>query len=273
MYLVFDIGGTNTRIAKSIDGKTILDPKIIPTPKEFAEGMQVFKQTAMQLLNGEKVDKIAGGIAGILDKEKTRLVITPHINSDWVQKPLKGELEQLFNAPVKLENDTAVNGLGEANYGAGKGQEIVAYITISTGVGGVKIENGRIDENALGFEIGHQIINPDGNLCNCGGKGHWEAYIAGSALEKIYHQKGEEIKDPIIWDEIAKYTAIGLNNVIVHWSPDIVVLGGAVSQSIPLDKVEVYLKENLKVFPQPPKVVKATLGQDAGLYGALELLK
>lgn len=272
MYLVFDIGGTNTRIAKSSDLKTISEPKIISTSAVFEEGVQAFKQAADELLAGEKVEKIAGGIAGILDTEKSRLLFSPHIEG-WIQKPLKEELEKLFNVLVRLENDTAVNGLGEANFGAGRGKRIVAYITVSTGAGGVKIENGRIDENALGFEPGHQIIDPEGNLCNCGGKGHWEAYIAGSYLEKIYHQKGEEIKDPAIWDEVAKYTAIGLNNVIVHWSPDIVVLGGAVSQSISLDRVQAYLKENLKVFPEPPQVVKATLSNESGLYGALELLK
>ncbi len=260
------------RLAVSRDRETIENSKVIPTPADFNQGIEAFKQVYQELSGEEKVTGISGGIAGPLNKEKSMLIASPHIGG-WIQKPLKNELEKAFETEVQLENDTALVGLGEATKGAGNGYSIVAYLGIGTGIGGVRIVDRKIDNNALGFEPGHQIVVPDGNHCTCGGKGHLETYISGSYFPGLYQKKGEEITDPGIWDEVAKYTAIGLNNVIVHWSPDIVVLGGAVSQSIPLDKVEVYLKENLKVFPELPQVVKATLGQDAGLYGALELLK
>lgn len=99
-----------------------------------------------------------------------------------------------------------------------------------------------------------------------------EAYVGGAYLEKIYHQKAEEIKDPAVWDEVAKYLAIGLHNTIVHWSPDIIILGGSVTQSIPLDKVSNYLKEYLTIFPNLPRLSKATLGNQSGLLGALVIL-
>ena len=258
------------RLAVSTDGKTIANSKIVPTPKVFENGIQQIRQIANDL-GSEKVDKIAGGIAGPLDRDKTMLIKSPHVSS-WVDKPLKSELETVFNCQVFLENDTALVGLGEATEGAGAGKNIVAYITVSTGVGGVRIVDGKIDKNSLGFEPGHQVILPNGDPCNCGGTGHLETLVGGFYLERTYKQKAENIKDPQVWHEVARYLGLGLCNSIVHWSPDIVVLGGAVMKSVDLQKVKIYLKEYLTIFPHPPEVVLAKLDSDGGLYGALKLI-
>lgn len=260
------------RMAVSTDGNTITRSKIVPTPQDFSQGILAFKQTANELSGAEKINGVAGGVPGPLDKEKSMLVACPQLH-DWIQKPLKAELQKAYGIKVHLENDTAIGGIGEAVKGAGTGKKVVAYLAIGTGVGGKRIVDGRISNDSSNFEPGHQIIVPDGNLCNCGGRGHWETYISGTYFPKMYHQKGEEIKDPEIWDEISRNVAIGLNNTIVHWTPDIIVLGGSVSESIPLEKVQNYLEQFLTIFPQVPEIVKATLGQDGGLYGALELLK
>ena len=271
MYLLFDIGGTNMRLAISSDGKTVSEPTIVPTPPDFQDGLKTIKNIAGQLTGGQKIEGVAGGIAGPLDKGKTMLVKSPHIG-EWINKPLKVELETIFKVPVFLENDANLGGLGEATAGAGIGYSIVAYLTVSTGVGGVRLVNGKIDENSLGFEPGHQIIIPEGNLCQCGGKGHLEAYVGGFYLEKIYGQKAEKLHDSAIWDQVAKYLAIGLNNATVHWSPNIIVLGGSVMDSIPLQKVRTYLQEFLTIFPDCPETTLSKHGDLAGLYGALSLL-
>lgn len=260
MYLLLDIGGTNTRIALSQDGQSLTRVETIPTDQNFEKALQSISQEALKLTKGEKIQAAAGGVAGSLDKEKNLLIKSPHLKG-WVQRPFKSELEQIFDCPVYLENDAHLGGLGEAVFGAGKGYSIVAFVTIGTGVGGVRIVNQKIDANSLGFEPGHQIIEAGGNLCDCGGKGHLETYIAGSYL-----------KNPINWDEVAKYLAIGLNNTIVHWSADIVVLGGAVAKSIPLDKVKSDLKQYLTIFPDHPEIVLATLGDEGGLYGGLQFI-
>lgn len=272
MYLLFDIGGTKMRIDVSADGQTISQNKIIPTPPDYNSGIQQLKQIAQELAEGQEITGVAGGIAGALDKTKSMLVASPHLPG-WVQKPFRPELEESFDCRVELENDANVEGLGEAVKGAGAGKKIVAIITIGTGVGGARIVEGKLDKNAWGFEPGHQIIVPEGNSCNCGGKGHLEAYVAGSYIEKIYRQKPEDIKDDNIWDQIANYLAVGLNNLAVSWSPEVIVLGGSLVKSLPLEKVRIYLKENLKIFPTPPELILAALGDEAGLYGALELLK
>lgn len=260
------------RLAVANDEEAIKKTKIVPTPKDFDQGIQALKQAADELSKGEKATGVAGGIAGQLDKNKAGLAKSPHIPG-WINKPLKTELERVFGCQVLLENDTAVGGIGEAVKGAGVGKKVVAYLAIGTGVGGKRIVDGKISGDRFNFEPGHQIIVPEGNLCNCGGKGHLEAYVSGAYFEKMYGQKGENISDPKIWDEISRHLAIGLNNVSVLWAPDIIVLGGGVSQSIPLEKVNAYLKEFLTIYPEAPQVVKATLGDVAGFYGALELLK
>ena len=154
-------------------------------------------------------------------------------------------------------------GLGEATLGAGKGYSIVAYLTISTGVGGVKIVDGKIDKNVHGFEPGQMMVR-DGRLGE---------FVSGMALEKKYGKKPEDIKNPAVWQEVEKYLAEGLNNIIVDWSPNIIVLGGGIIQSINLENIEKSLKENIDIFKDIPPIKKAELGDLNGLYGALEYLK
>src|SRR3989344_6957641 len=151
MLLVFDIGGTKIRIASSSDGENISDPIIFPTPQNFEEAIEQFKKIAFDLSNGQKIDKVAGGVRSPLDKEKS-MFISNSILPSWINKPLKQQLEQNLNTEVYLENDAALVGLGEANFGAGKNKNIVAFITVSTGVGGARLVNKSIDKNALGFE-------------------------------------------------------------------------------------------------------------------------
>lgn len=267
MYLVFDIGGTSTRFAASKDGEHLSRPAQCDTPKNFEEAMELFRKTALEVAGGERIRAAAGG-ARALDKTKKKLRAQPHFPL-WVEEPLEEELSKAFGADVHLENDAALAGLGEAVYGAGKGFDIVAYLTVSTGVGGARITEGAIDKAAQGFEPGNQVISEKEPF-------YLEAYISGTAFEKRYGKKPREVTDPAAWDEAARILARGLANSIVHWSPDIVVLGGSMilgDPAISLDATETYLKEVLKVFPELPPLKKAELGDAAGLWGALAYLK
>ncbi|MBI4079425.1 MAG: ROK family protein [Candidatus Levybacteria bacterium] len=262
MYLIFDIGGTQIKLAISSDGQNLDKTKTIPTQQDFYRAITAIKEAAFELSGGEPFQAAAGG-ARALDQTKTKLVNRSHFPL-WVDAPLKGKLEEVLNTRVKLENDAAVAGLGETLFGAGKDYRIVVYITVSTGIGGARIVEGKIDQNTLGFEPGNQIITLEGDTL--------ESLISGVSLERKYGQKPQEINDPGIWDSVARILAIGLNNSVVHWSPDIIILGGSVSESIPLDKVNGYLRQFLTVFPEPPKITKSALGSQAGLLGALKLL-
>lgn len=270
MYIAFDIGGTNTRMAVSKDGKTLSTPTIYPTPTDFTTGIQTFIETAKKLTGGERITAIAGGVPGPMDLKKTMLVKAPNLKN-WNNQPLKKILEKELETQVLLENDTAMWGIGEAVRGAGQEFPIMVYMTVSTGVGGTRIVNGKIDASAQGFEPGHQIIDPTGPMCGCGGNGHLEAFISGTALQKKYGKAPKEIKDANVWDETAKYLAIGLLNTSVFWSPHCIVLGGSIMKDVDLSRVQAYMQEYNHILPILPAIKKSTLGDEGGLIGALQL--
>lgn len=268
MYLLFDIGGTNIRIAVSSDGKEIGEVLSIPTPQDFDEGLKEIIDAARTLSGTEKFKSAAGGIREVLDKNKSMLINDPKHSKipGWIGKPIKEKLENELGCSVYLENDSALVALGEAIYGVGTGYNIVAYITVSTGVGGARIVDCRIDKNCWGFEPGQQIIDFKENT-------YLEDEISGESFKKKYGRDSYTITDEIVWERAAKILAVGLNNALVFWSPDVVVLGGGVMESIPLEKVKIHLKEMARKFPNLPPLVRSKLGEKGGLLGALEYLK
>lgn len=279
MYILFDIGGTKMRVVAADREKFLGEPVVVSTPQDFNDGLDTLKRIVDNLterLAGENraVTAIVGGIAGPLNKERTMLVKSPNL-SGWVGHDIKNALHSTYKVPVLLENDAALVGLGEAHFGAGRGKSIIAYLTISTGVGGVRIIDGKIDHSSLGFEPGHQIIDPDNTLCpTCDGN-DLEAYVSGTSVEKRFGMKPYEIHDDAVWDELAKFLAYGINNTIVHWSPDIVVVGGSMMKEvgIPITAVRKHLAETLKIFPNIPQIEKAELGDFGGLYGSLGMAR
>lgn len=258
------------RIAVAEDFKKISKTVILPTPRRFTDGVLLFKKTAAELAQGKKIKAVCGGVPGALNKSKTMILNAPNL-SGWNRKPLAKELKKIFQAPVFLENDAALAGLGEAVYGAGKGKRIAAYLTVSTGVGGGRIVEGRIDQSAFGFEPGHQIIF----VSNKNAVLDLGDLISGRAIEKKYGKKPYEIFDAKIWDNIARDLAYGLNNVAVFWSPDVIILGGSMMKKIgiPTERIRFHLSKILKIFPKVPPIKKAKLGDLAGLCGALACLK
>ena len=124
--------------------------------------------------------------------------------------------------------------------------------------------NGMPDVSRYGFEPGHQIISMDGE------KFSLEQLVSGTAIEKRYGKRAEDIDDPAVWERVAADLAVGLNNTLVHWSPDIIVLGGAVMKKIPLDVLREKVKETVYIFPEIPRIEKAILDEPV-LWGALAM--
>lgn len=270
MHLLLDIGGSNTRIAISKDGRVFCEPFIYETPKDFKEAIKKIKELFYTMTNSRNASKIVCGVPGALDKEKAKMVNAPNLPG-WVKKPLKKTLEKEFEAEVFLENDAALVGLGEANVGPGRGYSIAVYVTVSTGVGGVRIVDGKIDRNSLGFEPGHQIVNIEENIKGNGGD--LEQLVSGSGIKAKYKKDPRKIDDPSFWKHITKYLAVGLHNVTMHWSPDVIVVGGSIMNSISINGLRSEYKKVCKVFYKTPKIEKAYLENIGGMYGALILLR
>ena len=278
MYLLFDIGGTQTRVGISKMGTTIDASKTVPTPDNFDTGISTIAAITRELSGSEKIERAVGGIAGPLDRTHGMLIASPKKNLiHWGGKRLREALESAIQSPVLLENDAALGTLGEATAGAGKGVQIVVYMTVSTGVGGSRVVNGAIDPSAFGFEPGHQLIDPTKTLyTNCGeAPGTLENRVSGTALALRFGKPAKEISDASVWEELSLWLAYGINNTILHWSPNVLVLGGSMitgDPAIPIERVTHHLGRILTVFPDLPLIKKAEL-TDSGLWGALALIK
>ena len=277
MHIVCDIGATKTRLAGSKNLTSFSEPVILSTPKKYQEAVGQIKKTAEDIARGEEIKMFAAGMRG-LDKDQINIRASEKLLSDWAGKPLGTDLETALRVKVLLENDTSVVGLGEAIYGPGKNRNLVVYITISTGVGGTIIQNGKIDDSAFGFEPGHQVIDAGHSLTKDGDNtGFLEDYISGTAVAKRFGKSPKDIDDSAIWDEIARYAAFGVTNSIVHWSPSMIIFGGSMMNEvgIRIDDIKKHLKDKsvMRIFAELPTLEKAHLGDFGGLWGAMEIIK
>jgi predicted NBD/HSP70 family sugar kinase len=266
MYLLFDLGKTNLRIAVSERGTAIDASVVVPSPKTFSEVTKAIKNGAWYL-GAKKLRGICGGIAAPLVPGTSRVA---SLGPRWRDGSLAEKLKTIFKVPVTVENDAALAGLGEAVYGAGKGHDIVAYMTVSTGVGGSRITHKRIDASAFGFEPGDQIIDAHGKPLQ-----GLEEMIAGKYFEKRHGKKPYEITDRKIWDRAAFLLACGLVNVTALWSPDVIILGGSMMKKvgIPLPKTKAYFDRLWRRPRHKPRIVPARLADESGLYGALAYIR
>lgn len=265
-FFLFDIGASQTRIGTS-DGEKIENTQIYPTPQSFEEGLNLLTDKFKSL--GEFPFSV-GGIAGPLNKDRSAITKAPNL-PDWNDKPFLNEFSRRTNSIVRIENDTALVGLGEAVEGPGKLFNIAAYMTVSTGVNGVLVLNKNIAPNALGYEIGKQIVDFDKTYDPTADD--FEDLVAGSQFERRYGAKAHETSDINIWNEEAKLVSLGLVNLILFWSPEIVILGGAVAKSIPMDTLIDNISQRLTILDSLPQIKNAELGEFAGLWGALHYAK
>jgi glucokinase len=275
-YILFDIGGTKTRVSRSEDLEHFEEPVKFETPPAYQEGFVALSQAIESLTRNHGITAIAGGIRGPLNFEKTGIVSETKL-SDWVGRNIVHDLAERYHVPVELENDTAIVGLGEAVFGAGKGYDIVAYHTVSTGVGGARIVDQKIDRASMGFEPGHQELDLDRSILGKRTVHSLENLVSGTALELRRGMKPYEIpQEDHVWDDLASYLAHGLKNTIVYWSPEIIVLGGSMIVGNPrilLEDIKRHTQEVLGDLVPCPAIVDAAFRDDGGLYGAMALLQ
>lgn len=231
MNVIFDIGGTNTRVGVSKRGRDIDDLVIYKTPWTYKEGRDKLIASARALAKGERITGVAGGLAGILSLDGKKIYDSPNL-PQWNRKPIHEDLEKAFRCEVQIANDADLAGLGEAHFGAGRGFKIVAYLTISTGIGGCRITNGKLDPSYLGFEPGFQI--PEMNFNNLA-PGIHNAIVFWSP--EVVVLGGGRMKDP----------------------------------KIKISQIKRQLKKTLAFYPKLPQIRRAKLGDLGGLLGALEI--
>lgn len=301
-----DLGGTKISCALSdLEGRVVAQTTIPTLAHEGEEPVlgRIIKSIEMVLEEGKvpvnELKAIGIGSPGPLDAKKGVIVTTPNLPFKNFQ--LVQPIEEKFSIPTYLDNDANVAAIAEFMFGAGKGTENMVYITVSTGVGGGAILNGKIyrgsTTNAL--EVGHTTVFPGGPRCGCGNLGCLEAVSSGTAIGKRANEavnskvetslrdhdtvtsyevfkeaeKGDVVSKKIL-DEAFTYLGIGVANIIASFDPDKVIIGGGVSKGgdILFETVQKVVNERcFKSMAEYCKIVPAGLGTDAGVLGAVAL--
>lgn len=190
-----DFGGTNIRTAvlqgSKLHSRVSLLTGENPAPTRILPRVYGAIQRALDEAH-VALDQIAGiGVAtpGPLNN-RTGVIYSPPNLPGWDNVPLRNILQQQFNRPAIIENDAHTAGLGEYMFGAGRGSKYMVYLTVSTGIGGGVIINGKILEGANGTagELGHMTIDRNSDRCNCGNIGCLEYLASGTAIARYANE-------------------------------------------------------------------------------------
>jgi len=256
--LVFDIGGSHLRVALA-DGDALGASEKVATPKDPAQGVEAVR--AFLEKHGARADEAVGGIAGVV---QDGVVVRTGYLPEWDGFNLAQALGDACGIPsVRLFNDAEIAGIGEAVGGAGKGYRTVAYVTVSTGIGGALVVDGQVVPHAYGYEPGKQIID-SANMKSL------EDLCGGASLTEEFGHPPEELEHALVEGRV-RALAVGLYNLLRFWSPDILILGGSLMNDetgYPLRAVVREISALPVVLPPLPPIVHAALGDDAGLHGA-----
>jgi len=303
-YIGIDIGGTRTRIGRFLKNLK-LDEKLVIETGLYEKNPEKLLEEISGKIQNLKIPNLnfAIGISapGPCDTQKGIVKNPPNLPG-WGEVKVSEFFRNRFGTYVCLENDANAAALAEYKIGSGKGYNNIVYFTLSTGIGGGIIINGKIYrgfEDSAG-EFGHQIVLLNGPKCRCGSKGCLEAISSGYAISRdalskalvrksgilyeIYKKNGvlraqdvfyaSSQGDDISWKILNRaitYLGVGISNVITILSPECVVLGGGLTnQEYIIDEIRNFVTTHVKMAPiNKIKIVKSSLGDDSSLYGSV----
>ena len=313
LYVGIDLGGTsvkaglvdeNGKIIAKASCPTLVERGAKPVVTDMANlSLEVIRQGGATL---DDVKAIGIGLPGIQDP---RTGIIPFCtNLYWHEVPVVEWMREIIDKPVFVDNDATVAGLAESVAGVSAGVKDSVFLTLGTGVGGGIVLGGKVYSGAhgVGSELGHMITVIDGELCTCGNRGCWERYASATAmirmgreaakahpesliaasvggdLEKITARTvtdAAKAGDPTaleVFDRYVYHLCVGIVNIINFLDPEVIVLGGGVSNAgaFLLDRVRAKLPSMVFYKTMPyARIELATLGNDAGIIGAAMLGK
>lgn len=226
-----DVGGTNIR-ATLFDAEreacTVARPAVLAAGETPTSAM-----TALigEVAGGRRLDAVGMAITGPVDV-RSRIVANPHTLPDWSGSDWIDQVEAALGVPVVVDNDAMGAAFGEFRYGAGRTAEVMVMVTLGTGIGvAVVSRNAGALRGAGAFhpEGGHMLISDAGERCYCGQVGCWEELCSGTGIPKYWMTDGV-----IRWADYGRMLARGIRNVSRAYAPDMIVLGGGVSDSFEL---------------------------------------
>ena len=308
LILALDYGGSKLSAALLRVGDTAWADLIrLPSPPghDAAYDQTTMLRLARQILRGQRPAAIGVSFGGPVLQSKGLVILSHHIPG-WESTPLAEQLQAELGAVAAVANDANIGALGEWRYGAGKGCVSVFYVTVSTGIGGGWVLDGRIHDGADGMagEIGHIVVNRGGAACVCGKCGCLEAEACGPAIacaarERLAAERqagaglralvtgdiagltavhvaqaargGDALASSVL-DHAARMLGVALGGAINLMNPECVVIGGGVTKSgdrwwrLVREEARYHALPQMRVNIQP-----AALGDDAPLWGAVTL--
>lgn len=281
-----DLGGTQVRVVFGNAAGEILSSARTQTPP-LGTPERVVEWVARQAQKHDaRLEMAAIGAPGPVDPRSGMLINPPNLGDHrlWTNVPITELLGDALHCPVQLQNDANLAGLGEFHQGAGRGSRDMVYITWSTGVGAGVVADGQLVDGAHGSagEVGHMIIDPNGPICGCGQRGCVEAICSGHNIEKRYGVPAGDLLEAAaagdphglkVADEMATAMGTALINVSNLFDPDVIVLGGGVTNSwrvLQPRMMQVLRGSPFVTARRRPRVHKALLGGRTGEVGAME---
>jgi glucokinase len=307
-----DVGGTKI-LAAVVDAYGVIhERERVATPARDPDATVDAIATAVHTLAErcpQPVDSVGIGVAALVDAQRSRVVFAPNLG--WADVPLADAVSQRIGQRVIVENDANTAAWGEFRHGSGRQFDDTVVITVGTGIGGGLILDGQLRRGAHGMaaEIGHIIVDPGGRACGCGRRGCWEQYASGSALVRTARDfaaqrrgeadlllrlgdgnpegiRGRHITeaarggDPVAlaaFAEVGLWLGRGMADLTAVIDPQAYVIGGGVSDAGAL-LVDPARREHDALVStyggrESPAVVKASLGNDAGVVGAADLAR
>ena len=306
MRIGIDLGGTSVKAALCEEDGTLLSKRSTPTRTGDAEGLCADMKLLALALCGERgispdsITSIGIGVPGSFDKATCTLKFGTNLGMNNVC--FADAFRPEFGCAVQLDNDANCAALGEATAGSAKGARNMVMVTLGTGVGGGIIIDGKLytGSNGIAGELGHIVIQRDGEQCGCGRKGCLEAYTSAASFVKFAeralaegrksilqknagHLDAKMICDAVdagdalareLFDEYCVNLSIGLANFINIFQPESIVLGGGLAgygEKLLEPLRRLTLPQTFQSDVRNTEIVCATLGNDAGLIGAAML--
>lgn len=299
-FIGLDLGGTNIRAAAITKEGEILHRVKIPTEVPLGRERVITNilnviNTIRQELKTFKLSAIGMGIPGIIFFDKGIVARSPNF-PDWIDFNLRERLSKDFDVPFYIDNDANLAAAGEGWIGAGRNYNSFCMLTLGTGVGGGIVLNKNIwrGEYGMAGELGHITIYPDGHPCPCGNRGCLEQYASATGIVRMAKEEfgvrsselGEKnITSDIIFQlakegdifaieifqKMGRILGIGIADLVNILNIELFVLGGGVADSwdyfidSAIDEIK---KRTYRITGERVKVVKAELGDDAGIFGA-----
>ncbi len=287
--LAIDIGGTSIKMC-------LVDEK--GQTSEFSEIESGAKHGGPYLMDNlmSEIDKNYSGFeaigistAGQVNSEEGFIIYANENFPNFTGTKVQAIFEEKFGVPVKIENDVNSAALGEKKFGAGQAYADFLCLTYGTGIGGAIVINSTVYKGSKGIagEFGHLILHPGGEKCNCGSIGCYEMYGSTTALvsaakkvdpqydngRKIFEglDNGDSKMEKVIADWVEE-VAYGLTSLTHIFNPPAIIIGGGVMEQERLvEMVKTRVQAMLISSFRDVKIVKASLGNKAGLLGAAAL--